>query len=576
MSETSELFWRGRGHGVIMPGDKNALELLQQAAMRWRNENRHLNAGLAMEDAICAAWGNGKQVQSCAEAAVQDYEASVGTVPPCAHEGLFALYQLAAGFHRHILGRAPRDYYLAELGQRLLQHFSDSPNADSYLVRGFILRGNLDDEWEPSFPPFVQLGRWLFGQKVIETSLPSAFQLFIWLADYQGADAIAQRCPAAFNTQGLRGWRAAVRGFVRPEEAREHFADAAAAFSEDTMPVSEDLQSRGGAWSSQNIDLWTKYFRARAALASIAREPACVAEAVREAASAVQGTDSGWVNGNVSRFRILVQTLAQLLGQAPGLSPNAARDEFRQQARWTDEQAGDEVSLRFLSLVGEAFDGFRRDPAAAMVSGHLPSAMEALGRVPLIGSNVSSVIAPAIGAIALREAHGPDRTWVHRTLESITDERIFQKIILRLLQASPSPPAYGQIRHGPLEYGKDVAVLLEEGGRQVLRMYQAKCGDITIPVWREVRPQLEEIFLVDIAALQLRVPVDGREGFLVGNGHAQPHVEPTMEGWFTQELRDHGHTFRFMHLDDMVTWIFGQRLFSAFRSACAELGLPLA
>jgi hypothetical protein len=107
-------------------------------------------------------------------------------------------------------------------------------------------------------------------------------------------------------------------------------------------------------------------------------------------------------------------------------------------------------------------------------------------------------------------------------------------------------------------------------------MYQAKCGDITIPVWREVRPQLEEIFLVDMAALQLRVPVDGREGFLVCNGHAQPHVEPTMEGWFTQELRDHGHTFRFMHLDDMVTWIFGQRLFSAFRSACAELGLPLA
>jgi hypothetical protein len=29
-----------------------------------------------------------------------------------------------------------------------------------------------------------------------------------------------------------------------------------------------------------------------------------------------------------------------------------------------------------------------------------------------------------------------------------------------------------------------------------------------------------------------------------------------------------------MHLDDIVNWIFAQRLFSAFRSACNELGLP--
>ena len=58
-------------------------------------------------------------------------------------------------------------------------------------------------------------------------------------------------------------------------------------------------------------------------------------------------------------------------------------------------------------------------------------------------------------------------------------------------------------------------------------------------------------------------------------GHAQPQVEPLIDGWFAQEARDHNHLYQFMHLDDVVNWVFEQRLFSSFRAACEQLQLPL-
>src|SRR4029077_13318480 len=128
--------------------------------------------------------------------------------------------------------------------------------------------------------------------------------------------------PDAFSTPGLRGWKSAVRGFVVPSEAPERFAEAAAAFAQDRMPsTDEERTSRGGFWSSINVDLWAKYFRARAAFASVLRQPDSVSELLRAAASQLVGTENGWTNLNVSRFRTLVQTLAQLLDEDPGFSP---------------------------------------------------------------------------------------------------------------------------------------------------------------------------------------------------------------------------------------------------------------
>jgi len=572
MSEASDLFWGAHPRGLVMPGDRHAVELLTRAASLWRRSGRYLSAGLAMEHAHMAALGT-EAVDSVRLAVLQDYEHCLASEAQCSLDALLAIHKLIQ-FRRFTSDGPSVNGLQEELGDRLLRCYGDSPNADSYLVKGFILHSNLDDPCHVCFPSDEVRGDGAsWGNGLFNKDMPSAFRLLVSLADYVGALAIIRECPSSFTTPGLKGWRAAVLGFVDPEHAADRFAEAATAFSEDKEPSFEELQRRGGSWYGDNILLWAKYFRARAAVASLSSEPARVVDRLKEAATALVGTESGVVNGNVSRFRILVQTLTQLLGQQPGLTPDEARSQFLLQTRIFGPDAYDEVGLRFLNLVGQAFEGFRKDPAVEMVSGHLPAAMETLTRIPLIGANLGTIIAPALGRQALREAHGLDYSWMHRTLEAIRDESLLRKLILRLLQASPSPPAYGQIRHGPQEYGKDVAVLLEDGGRHILRMYQAKCGDLTIPGWREVRSQLEEIFLVGIPGLQLSCQVDETEGILICNGHAQPQVEPTMENWFEQELRDHRHTFRFMHLDDIVNWIHDQRLYNAFRNACAELGL---
>ena len=156
-------------------------------------------------------------------------------------------------------------------------------------------------------------------------------------------------------------------------------------------------------------------------------------------------------------------------------------------------------------------------------------------------------------------------------METIRDEAQLRKIILRLAQAQL--PRYAQIRHGPLEYGKDVVAVLEMRGRRLLRMWQAKIGDITMPKWRESRDELEEMYLVPLASLQIGFEVDEREGILVCNGHANPSVEPVMSGWFAEQEHDHRRAFRFLHLDGLVNWIVDDRLVNEFRAALLELGI---
>jgi hypothetical protein len=146
-------------------------------------------------------------------------------------------------------------------------------------------------------------------------------------------------------------------------------------------------------------------------------------------------------------------------------------------------------------------------------------------------------------------------------------------LLLRLHQATL--PAYAQIRHGPIEYGKDLVVLTQERGEVVLRMYQAKIGDITRPTWRAAQPELEEIFQVDLSALQLPLEPTVREGVLVFNGHVNPHTEPVVEGWLEEQRRDHGRSYELMNLDALVNWIFSQNLLNELRAALREVGMAV-
>jgi hypothetical protein len=203
----------------------------------------------------------------------------------------------------------------------------------------------------------------------------------------------------------------------------------------------------------------------------------------------------------------------------------------------------------------------------------LPTVLADLGRIPLIGTDLASAIAPSVGEKTMNRLFGRNNTWMYRTIGSIRDEKKFQRVILRLLQAQL--PRYAQIRHGPLEYGKDIVVLTEPDGRYLLQMYQAKVGNITTPVWRSASDELEEMFLVPLSELQLPNAPDELEGVLIFNGHFNQHVEPVALGWRDEQARVHGRKFIFMHIDSIIDWIVRKGLVTELRKALEEQGIDI-
>ena len=224
--------------------------------------------------------------------------------------------------------------------------------------------------------------------------------------------------------------------------------------------------------------------------------------------------------------------------------------------------------MDFISKAATALKGFESDPASEITSGELAASIDALSRIPLIGPDFANIVRPAIGQSAVQSLLGPIRTWMHRALESIQDEKKFRRVLLRLLQAGL--PLYAQLRHGPIEYGKDLATLVEHNGTAILRLYQVKCGEIDKKKWRESEDELKEMFLVPLESFQLPVVPARVEYLLITNGHANPYVEPVMQAWF-REQHEQGHRdVQFMHLDSLVDWITKSKLTSELKIALAE------
>ena len=581
MSTASQLFWKASTQNFRgSSSNQEAIDSFKSAASHWREAKNYFSAGFAMSKAIMASWGNDdddKDLEGLVSVELQDFSKCVETNPSFSYESLSALTIWIKELRQIVplnivnslsVKRAIRDLS-AELAQRLVNHDQNSINLENYLVRGYYLTTDLEGNWKASFPASdTQLGEEMWGNRVVVLSIPSAFSLFLAAADYEGAKAVIERCPSGFTSPELKGWKAAVQGFISPQQAPEKFIEAANAFAEDTRPSAEERRY----WSSINIDVWAKYFKAKASLAMAVREPNCLKEHLIAAASTFTGPEPIWYVGSVIRFRILVQTLARLISNDSTQTYEQAREEFFRAVMISGEDPDDLMTLHFLELSTEAIEGFKNNPSQELATGRLGVALEALSRIPIIGSDVAAIAAPVIKNRALEEILGPHRTWIHRTLESIRDEnRHLQKIILRLAQASI--PIFAQIRQGPLEYGKDIVVFFERDGQRVLRMYQVKCGDITMPKWREARSELEEAFLVPLSNFQMTEEADALEAILICNGHALPHVEPVIEGWFEEQKRAYGRDIQFMHLDSIVDWIVNERLVNEFKSVLTELGV---
>jgi hypothetical protein len=575
MSAALDLY-RSFGNAILF-GDVDrvvAWDALRRAAAEWRAAGRHFSAAFAMDRAAQASWGDGERLWEAVQAALEDCRRCVQESELDSLEALAAisLWQGLLRYYAEPDVRSLRQWLLQELADRLLYVFGDRPDSVGFLVRGVILRGTLDGDWSALVPDHVTvMGTSYEGADQLSINLASAFALLRRVGDRATLRSLVERFPEEFESVSLRGWKLAIEAEDADSRRAELFAAAADAFAADVNPTAADMLARPRVWSGENVHIWAKYFRARAALARIPATPQQAREYIGEALSALQDTWSGIVNEDTYRLHIALKTLGALVGLEDQSAVDEATEHLGIARTIFGKGTWHEDMERFLADTTAAFHEFANDPATALASARVLQLQSALAGMPAIGADVASGVAPAIGAHAVSIMRGLDRSYIHRALENIEDERVFQQIFLRLAQAAV--PRYAQVRQGPLEYGKDVVSLVEESGRMILRMYQLKVGDIDMRGWRAVVPQLEEIFTVPLETIHIDGPVDERVGFLVCNGHANPHVDPAILGWFEQEQRDHGHKYEFMHLDVLVRWIVDDRLYETLRAALRDAGI---
>ena len=462
---------------------------------------------------------------------------------------------------------------LAEILIQLAAATEDASARAGFLIRGFLLTTDLDGGWSTSFPEIeIQGANLSTGSEQLTLTVASAFRYCVDSGDYIAADRLARQRPEEFTTPGLRGWRAALTGLLDQDTAVRQFSAAAAEFAKDEP--SEARRNAGLSWNSQNKDLWSKYFSARSRIAEIVTSPTRATELLADAENVLKDTQSGWIHPQVTCFRLILNVLSQLLlGTDADAAASQAKETLLQSRRLQGADENDELVIDFLDLVDTAFSEIRAEPATVILSTGVRDALAALGRIPLVGSSVASALSPIVAEQTFAGLFNQSQGWMYKTIESITDERTLQRLILRLMQGRL--PLYAQIRQGPLEYGKDIAVLVEDNGAMVLQMYQVKAGNITVPVWRTARGELEEIFQVELTDVQLSTEPERREGILIFNGHLNPHVEEPVKGWLAEQRRDHSRTFLIMHLDLIINWIVRKGLINELRLGLDELGIPI-
>ncbi|SRR6266568_92578 len=554
----------------------DALGAVQEIATVWRSRGLLSYAGFALSRAPDLAWGDGELVRRVSQEAIDQLGEAANEEPRNSWDAIASLVMLRRGLLFEYVGmerteiRALNRRLGEELAERLMSAAVTSGDEDGVLVRGFNLVTEFDGRWTPQFPPFeTSPGAMFLGPDGIVLPVSSAFRLLVDGGDYYAARQIAEAKPSGFTTFSSQGWRAATAGFLDVAHAAEHFDEAAATFAEDVHDEDRPL-APGEGWSSINVDLWAPYFAARAAVARLGRGANDIVDLLDRARRVLVGTESGWSNPQVQCFRVLVNALYEILsGDVNALV--RIRSDFDRLAVRFGADNDEQLTISFLETSIRAFDELATDPGQALTSGLLSRALEILDRISLFGATGSSALRPAIGRRAVGEVFGPFRTWIYRTVESITDERVLQRLVLRLSQAQL--PLYAQVLHGPLEYGKDVVALVESNDGPVLQMYQMKIGDIATSDWRQAKNQLEEAFDVPLQTIQLPQEPSRREAILLFNGHLNANVQPAVDGWIERE-RGQSRQIRIMNLDAIVQWIDKAGLINEFRAAAAELGLP--
>jgi len=506
---------------LLFDGVNDLLRHLRDAPDSWTTL---LALSLLVQSALSPLWGGNAALRQVGEAARVDYEA-------------------------------------------LLRRLADGhPHTEALLISGFELVGHLDRDWRPLFPErevdagYISVAR---GDGRTTHGMESAFKSLLRLADYDGAARIADENAHALITPALRGWALGTHALVTPSP--DLFAAAAAEFLADS-PDRPGRRERG--WTSINQQLWGPYFQSRGYLSRGFETPADALTLLRSAFSSISSA-GGWLVAEPVRYFAIIRGL---IGMADSDSEaiRSATEDLVLARHFTSQSPVDHHIHEFLRSASATL--------AAGVSGEwlreLAQLMLLLDRLPILSPSEKGALASALNVIIPDAVWGDRAGWEYDALASVDDERQLHRILLGLFRAEAKTPIFADIRHGPIEYGKDLVVCRDEGGRRVLKMYSAKKGPVRKANWnREIRPQLEEIFQVEFSSTELPVPIDERVGVLVWNDHIHPYAQPIIDGWIRDQQEVFGRRYELMHIDALVAYVRANGLQGALRAGLRREGL---
>ncbi len=585
MSKAIDLFHSVSMQSRMSPENSSAIKTLQQSAEAFEFEGNYFSAGYTYSTIVMSLMGRHvntypyiNKADECYDKCLSNPHNHVLEKIACLKKKINVLSEYSWMFRhteKEMLDIKTEQTKLASQIETIIsKEFSGTPDAGKYLVHGFQINTNLDGKWWQTFTNWeTDADSEQFGGGTITINIASAFTLRVALVDYAGANEIADKYPDFFISPGLKGWKEAVKGFCFPEQADFYFEKASTIFNSDNKPP-EVLSNHGGHWSSKNWELWGTYFRSRAELALARKDKVHVREHIFRASEIIGKETLHWIDEGVSRYRILVKALAILLSDNSEISLSEVRKMFEYETYLSHASHYDHLIDEFISGTNYALDNFRKHPEREFTEGNLARALTAFDKIPIMDSGLVDAIRPRLEERAHDAIFGVHKTWIARTLETISDEDVLRKVVLKLVQASL--PIYAQIIHGPTELGTDIVALVKIDEVLILKQYQVKCGNITKAKWPGIKEQLEEIFDVkDRPSLPENSKNAKKIGILIYNGHPNPITSPVINSWFEVQKTERDRQYEHIHLDAFVNWIIEDKLLTEFRQVLTQLNVPI-
>jgi hypothetical protein len=444
----------------------------------------------------------------------------------------------------------------------LLDGFAVHPQRDCYLVRGFEVVSDLADRWE-----VVDTGREVQGSTSsfdlldFRLEVPGAFQLLVRCGRFQEALSIYDLSPAAFQSPGVQGWLEVCRAVLSPRDAAAGFERAAAIFATDTLE-----SASGRNWSAVNSNTLAPYFRARAVLAAPADcSPSDWSDRLRSARRALDPDQLVFAYPPARQLGILIHRLGEFLDGDRDALEALVKQYDAELAMWASETVESKGVSSVLRKIRDGILDFARDPRTALSRGLLADGVREAERLPVSApARFLHELGPNLGAAALELAQGTTFREMLGLLESIEDEGTLHTLVQECLRAQST--RHAKITHGPIEYGKDVIGVIEEGDEVVLQIYAIKAGDLTMKNWPSLKEALDQASSVPVTnpvVDQLR-PWRRRVVALF-NGHINSYADPVVKGWI-RSRREQGVDIELCSLEQLAELVRDRGLASFVRT----------